>query len=138
MMSNPYHAVVWIDHQQARIFRFDTGDADCTVVHSTHPHQNIHHKANAGDSGHVPVDRAFLQRVVESLSQAGTLLIAGPASAKQELVAYLSEKHPEIAARVASVQPMDHPSDGELVAFGRKFFKADDRMHSQFRPGMHQ
>jgi stalled ribosome rescue protein Dom34 len=137
-MSNPHHAVVWIDHQQARIFRFETTDVDSTVIRSSHPHEHIHHKANSGDSGHAPVDKAFLEQVAKGLSQAGTILIVGPASAKQELAAYLSEKQPGIAARVASVQPLDHPSDAEVVALARKFFNADDRLRSQLRQGMHQ
>ena len=137
-MSNPHHAVVWIDHHQAKIFRFDSADVESTTIDSSNPHEHIHHKANAGDSGHAPVDKAFLRHVAAALSQVGTILIAGPAGAKQELAAYLTENQPAIAARVASVEPLDHPSDGELVSFARKFFKADDRMRSQFRPGMHQ
>jgi stalled ribosome rescue protein Dom34 len=137
-MSNPHHAVVWIDHQQAKIFRFDTGEVESTVFHSTHPHQNLHHKANSSDSGHVSVDTRFLTWVAESLSQAGTILIVGPAGAKQELATYLTENEPGIAARIAGVEPLDHPSDGQLLAFARKFFDADDRMRSQVRHGMHQ
>jgi hypothetical protein len=137
-MSEPYHAVVWIDHQQARIFRFDLGTLDSTVVHSSHPHQHIHHKANAGDSGHAPVDKAFMRHVAASLAEAGSILVTGPAGAKQELLTYLNEQEPAMAARIAGVEPLDHPSDGELVAFARKFFKATDRMQSQIRPGMHQ
>src|SRR5581483_7790033 len=132
-MSPLYHAVVWIDHQQARIFRFESGDLDAAVVRSSHPHQHIHHKANSGDSGLAPLDKAFLQQVAESLSDAGAILITGPASAKQELTAYLKDQEPGTAARVAGVEPLDHPTDGEVVAFARKFFKAADRMQSQFR-----
>jgi hypothetical protein len=137
-MSTLYHAVVWIDHQQARIFRFESGDLDATVVRSSHPHQHIHHKANSGDSGHAPLDKAFLREVAAGLAGAGTILITGPAGAKQELTAYLRDQEPGTAARVAGVESLDHPTDGELVAFARKFFKAADRMHSQFRHGMHQ
>lgn len=137
-MSDHYHTIVWIDHQQAKIFQFDATDVDSTVVRSSHPHQHIHHKANAGDSGHAPVDTAFLKQVADSLSSAGTILITGPANAKQELTTYLAEKQPAVAARVAGVEPLDHPSDGELLNLARSFFKAADRMRSQFRPGMHQ
>ena len=137
-MSEHYHAIVWIDHQQAKLFKFDATQIDSTVVRSSHPHQHIHHKVNAGDSGHAPVDMAFLKRVAENLSDAGTILITGPANAKHELTTYLAENQPAVAARVAGVEPLDHPSDGELVALARRFFKASDRMRSQFRSGMHQ
>ena len=137
-MNGHYHAIVWIDHQQAKIFQFDATDVDSTVVRSSHPHQHIHHKANSGDSGHAPVDKAFLKQVAENLVNAGTILITGPANAKQELTAYLAESQPAIAARIAGVEPLDHPTDGELLNLARTFFKAADRMRSQFRRGMHQ
>jgi hypothetical protein len=137
-MNGHYHAIVWIDHQQAKIFRFDATDVDSTVVRSSHPHQHIHHKANSGDSGHAAVDNAFLKQVAENLVNAGTILITGPANAKQELTTYLAENRPAIAARIAGVEPLDHPTDGELLNLARTFFKAADRMRSQFRHGMHQ
>jgi stalled ribosome rescue protein Dom34 len=137
-MSDHYHAIVWIDHQQAKIFKFDATQIDSTVVRSSHPHQHIHHKANSGDSGHAPVDAAFLKQVAENFSNAGTILITGPANAKSELTTYLAEHQPAVAARIAGVEPLDHPSDAELLALARRFFKASDRMRSQLRSGMHQ
>src|SRR6202000_301308 len=77
-----YHALVWIDHREAKIFQFDATDVDRATVRSTHPHQHIHHHANAGDSGHVPVDKEFLHHVAQALATAGAILITGPAGAK--------------------------------------------------------
>jgi stalled ribosome rescue protein Dom34 len=137
-MNGHYHAIVWIDHQQAKIFQFDATDVDSTVVRSSHPHQHIHHKANSGDSGHAPVETDFLKRVAEHLTNAGTILITGPANSKRDLATYLEERQPAIAARIAGVEPLDHPTDGELLNLARTFFKAADRMRSQLRRGMHQ
>jgi stalled ribosome rescue protein Dom34 len=128
-MSHHYHVLVWIDHQQAKIFEFDATDVERSTVRSSHPHQHIHHKANSGDSGHAPVDKAFLKHVAEALSHAGAVLIAGPAGTKKELAAYIETNEPELAKRISGVETMDHPTDGALVAFARKFFRADDRMH---------
>jgi stalled ribosome rescue protein Dom34 len=132
-MSQHYHALVWIDHHEAKVFHFDATDVEHTTVHSSHPHQHLHHKANSGDSGHAPVDKGFLERVAECIAQAGAVLITGPASAKTELAAHIGRTSPELAKRISGVEPMDHPTDGELVAFARSFFKADDRMHSQLQ-----
>jgi stalled ribosome rescue protein Dom34 len=132
-MTSPYHLIVWIDHQQAKIFEVDVENAERTILHSTHAHQHLHHKANAGDSGHVPVDTAFLKQVAAALATAGAILITGPASAKTELAAYIKAEHPEIFKRISGVETSDHPTDGALVAFARRYFKADDRMHSQIR-----
>jgi hypothetical protein len=136
-VNQPYHAIVWIDHQQAKIFHFDADDVESAKIRSSHPHQHIHHKVNSSDSGHAPVDKAFLKQVAEGLSSAGTILITGPAGAKKELASYLQQHQPAVAARVAAVEPLDHPTDGELVAIGRKFFRAEDRMQAQLRGSPH-
>ncbi len=130
-MADHYHALVWIDHREAKVFQFNATDVERAEVRSTHPHQHIHHKANSGDSGHAPLDKEFLNHVTQALQHAGAILITGPASAKTELAAYIKRIQPELGKKISGVEPLDHPSDGELVALARKFFKADDRMHSQ-------
>lgn len=129
-MKNQYHTLVWIDHQVAKLLHFDAEANQTTLVQSEHPHQHLHHKANSGDSGNAPLDKHFFENVAKALSPAGPILIVGPASAKTELQTHLKELHPQIAARISAVESLDHPSDGELLAHGRKFFRADDRMHS--------
>ena len=130
-MTNHFHALVWIDHQTAKVFRFNTDSSETAIVHSTHPHQHLHHKANSGDSGHASVDKDFLERVAAAISHSGAILIVGPASAKTELQTHLEHAHPAIAAKVSAVESIDHPTDGQLLAHARHFFKADDRMRSQ-------
>jgi stalled ribosome rescue protein Dom34 len=130
-MSSHYHAIVWIDHHEAKIFQFDSTDVDSSTIHCSNPHQHIHHKANARDSGHAAVDTPFLQHVTRALQQAGTVLITGPAGAKKELASYIEREDPNLSKRIASVQTLDHPTDGELVKLARTFFAADDRMRSQ-------
>jgi stalled ribosome rescue protein Dom34 len=130
-MTNHYHALVWIDHQTAKVFHFNADANETTVVHSTHAHQHLHHKANSGDSGHAPVDKEFLERVATAIAHSGAILIVGPASAKTELNTHLKHAHPAIAAKISAVETLDHPTDGQLLAHARHFFKADDRMRSQ-------
>ena len=130
-MTDHYHVLVWIDHREAKVFQFNATDSERTNVRSEHPHQHIHHHANARGSGHAPLDKAFLAHVAAAIAHAGAILIAGPAGAKTELAQYLKDTHPELARKVSAVEPLDHPTDGELLALARKFFKADDRMHPQ-------
>ena len=129
-MNGHYHAIVWIDHSEARVFHFGAEDADRELIR-THKHDlHLHHKANSrgGGSGHALLDKEFLGRVMKSLETAGAILIVGPANAKTELAAYIKEHEPLLAGRISAVEPLDHPSDGSLVALARKFFRADDRM----------
>jgi stalled ribosome rescue protein Dom34 len=130
-MSDHYHAIVWIDHREAKIFHFSAAEVDRVVVHSHSAGQHLHHKANSVGSGHLGVDKDFLHRVVASLTHSGAILITGPANAKTELKNFIAEHRPDLVKRISGVEALDHPSDGALVALARKYFKADDRMHSQ-------
>ena len=130
-MKNYFHALVWIDHVEANIHRFDATESEHVVVRSEAHEHHLHHKANTGDSGHLPVDRAFLGRVAEALARSGAILITGPGSAKTELHSYIRERLPHLVGRIRAVEALDHPTDGQLLKHGRTFFRADDRMHAQ-------
>ena len=132
-MAAHFHALVWIDHREAKVLYFDADSSQSVTVHNSHAHQNLHHKANSTDSGHVPVDKEYLHRVVAELATAGAILIVGPGSAKSELRTYLQQQYAKLAAKVSAVESIDHPTEGQLLAHARKFFVADDRMHSQVR-----
>ena len=132
-MSTHYHAVVWIDHHEARIFHFSPSEVDQLVLHPHDPTRHIHHKANSIGSGHAAEDHAFLQAVAESVADAGAILITGPAGAKTELVKHIHRHDPRIMNAIAAVETVDHPSDAALVAYARKYFSAADRMHPQIQ-----
>jgi hypothetical protein len=44
-MTDHYHAVVWIDHHQARVLHFNLSDSDTEVIHPHNPKKNIHSHA---------------------------------------------------------------------------------------------
>ena len=131
MNTHHYHAVVWIDHREARVFHVTPTEVERLVLHPDHPTRHIHHKANSIGSGHAPEDHAYLQAVSESIADAGAVLITGPANEKTELVRHIREHDPKLAGAIAGVETVDHPSDGQLVAYARKHFKATDRMLPQ-------
>jgi hypothetical protein len=127
-MQTHYHAVVWIDHRQARIFHFNESDADKLVVNPDNPVRNLHHKANSIGSGHAPEDQAFLEEVAKSLADAGAILVLGPSSEKNELVKHIKRFHPEMTVKIEGVESADHPTDHELVAYARQYLKSADLM----------
>ena len=131
MTSHHYHAVIWIDHREARVFHFSPTDVERLVVRPEHPTKHIHHKANCIGSGHAAEDHDYLQAVVESVADAGAVLITGPANAKTELIKHIHQHDPDRMKVIAGVETVDHPSDGALVAYARKYFKAADRMQPQ-------
>jgi stalled ribosome rescue protein Dom34 len=123
-----YHAVVWIDHREAKVFHFSPTEVDKLVLHPDHPTKHIHHKANTIGSGHAGADHEFLHAVAQSIADAGAVLVAGPANTKNELVAHIERHDPNLRKLIVAVETVDHPSDGQLVAHARKYFKAEDRM----------
>ena len=130
-MSKHFHAVVWIDHEEAKIFSFSKDDADKLVIHPDHPTQHIHHKANTIGSGHAAPNAGYLHEVAHALEGSGAILITGPANAKTELMHHLTTHDPKVAKCVAAVETVDHPSDGQLVALARKYFKVADKATPQ-------
>lgn len=131
MNTHHYHAVVWIDHREARVFHFSPGDVERLVLHPDHPTRHIHHKANAIGSGHAAEDHAYLEAVAEAVADAGEILIAGPANAKTELVKHIHRHHPQVMNAIVGVKTVDHPTDAQLVTYARKYIKAADRMLPQ-------
>jgi stalled ribosome rescue protein Dom34 len=127
-MSGHYHAIVWIDHREARIFHFNVADVDRLVLHPHNPTRHIHHKANSIGSGHAAEDQDFLQRVADAIADAGAVLVTGPANAKTELVKHIERHAPALGAKIVGVEMIDHPTDGELVAHARRYFKGDHQM----------
>jgi stalled ribosome rescue protein Dom34 len=131
-MADHYHAVVWIDHKQARIFHFNVNEADRTVVRD-HIVRDLH--ARAKGAGHrIEENKPFFEDVAKAIANAGAILIVGPAQEKDLFAKFLAEKHPAIRTHVEGVEKADHPTDGELLDFARRYAKAADRMRPQMDP----
>jgi stalled ribosome rescue protein Dom34 len=130
MNEHHYHAVIWIDHREARVFHFGATDVERLVLHPDHPTRHIHHKANSVGSGHISPDRDYFHAVAASVADAGAVLITGPADAKTELVEHIRVHDPELIGRIVGIETVDHPSDAQLVAHAKKYLVAADRMRS--------
>jgi len=122
-MPTHFHAIVWIDHSQAKVFHIGLSGEDEVIVHPHMPTKHLHHKANSIGSGHAAPDKEFLAQVMNAVSDAGEILIIGPAGAKTEFAKYLREQHSKIGDRIVAVEAADHPSDREIVAYAKRHFK---------------
>ncbi len=126
----PFHAIVWIDHREAKIFGFDD-DIAYRRVENGDGDEPLHHKAGEIGSGHLHEGGAYLKAVTDSLASVQEIVLTGPAQAKTELMAWMRTHAPAIAAKVLGVETLDHPTHGEIVAFARRYFRAKDRMTPQ-------
>ncbi|WP_310446769.1 translational machinery protein [Thiobacillus sp.] len=126
-----YHAVVWLDHNEAHIMHISPDDVETSVVKPVTPHRNLQRKRGSVSGSRQPEDQHFYHEVVEAMSGAKEVLIVGPGQAKLELIKHIHAHDPRVADQVVGVETVDHPSDAQVVAFARKYFVAKDRMVSQ-------
>jgi hypothetical protein len=55
-------------------------------------------------------------------------VVVGPAQAKLQLVKHIHAHEVALVPKLIGVETVDHPSDAQLVAYARKYFRAKDRM----------
>lgn len=122
------HAVAWLDHREAKVFFFNRETAESVRLATTLTHHQTHNKAGTVDGKRAPEDDAFYHDVVKALQPAKEWLIVGPGSAKDELAKHIRDYHPHLKDRIVGVEPADHPTEAQIVAHARTFFRAADRM----------
>jgi stalled ribosome rescue protein Dom34 len=120
------HAVVWIDHQEARIFHVHPDIADESRVLSPQHHVHRHPKGRGEPREHPDDARRFFDDVARRLDGIDSVLVVGPASAKNEFITFVHEKHAGLVSKVVGVETVDHPTGREIVAHARTYFKASD------------
>jgi len=118
---------VWIDHREARVFhvtedRFD----EQTVATPQHVHRR-HPKGESGAKEHPDDAKRFFHEIARSLDGSSHIVIVGPSTAKLELLTYLYKHDHAIAESVVGLETVDHPTDPQLAAYARTYFKLGER-----------
>ena len=83
-MSARYHAIVWMNHNTAEVFRVRTHEDSKVVVNSHTSLQRLHHRGPVDGSGHDPVDTDYFGRIASTLNHVDGILLAGPGQARFE------------------------------------------------------
>jgi hypothetical protein len=122
------HAVVWIDHLEAHVIQFYIDTSESQTIKTKSKHTNVHQKAGTLDSGHYSADNSYLHEVIQAVSGAGEILIVGPGSAKLELFKHAQSHDIKISEKIVGIETVDHPSDGQLLAYAKKYFMRIDNM----------
>jgi len=115
------HAVVWVDHRTAKIFYLGLDTSDERVIHADQD-KHLHHKANTIGSGKAHDDPTFFPRIDEALQHCEAVLIVGPGTEKTHLLKHLGEGRGSHKNRDLHAESVDHPSDREIIALGRRRF----------------
>lgn len=115
---------VWIDHKEARIFHLQADVVDWSTVAA--PAHHIHQKHPKGPEGaraHPEDAKRFFHDVARALEGNAQVLVVGPSTAKLELLRYLHVHDSALEARIVGVETVDHPSDGQLAAYAKSYFR---------------
>jgi len=116
------HAVVWLDQAEAHVIHFTRDDAETEVIKTTSQHQ----KAGVPGNNRSAEDHAYMDEVIAAITDAKQILVVGPGMEKLAFMRHMTKSHGETADKVISVETVDHPNDGQLLTYARKYFvKAD-------------
>lgn len=113
------HIVVWLDSENARLFDYTSGKVE---KHHVVRHEPDHHTHSSHD---VPKDSEhFFHQICERLKPASQVLLLGPTLARTHFQSHLTRHHHgDLAKKILGSEPLDHPTDNQIEAFARSFFK---------------
>ncbi len=122
-MSDLNNAIVWLEHSEAKVFRYGADEESRADIHSHTSLQHLHHRRGGWEAGgNPPDDTEFFHRISGALDHSGETVITGPGNAKLALKSYLDGHRPDIASRVVGVDTLDQPTSDALLERGRRYF----------------
>ena len=123
-----HHVVVWLDHHEARVISVNAEGFDQARVHAPDHHIHRHPKGPTEAKEHPDDEKRFFHQLVQILTGAAEVLVVGPSTAKLHFVKYVHKHAQDLEPKIVGVETVDHPTDGQIVAYARKYFLAADRM----------
>ncbi len=112
--------IIWMDSEKAQVFGLNTTGIEKSNLKKS----GINH--HSGDKNDSVVDEHlnhFYHDLTVKLSDANQLLIMGPGISKTHFKTYLDSHAGELSKNVVAVENSDHPSDNQILAAGKEFFK---------------
>jgi stalled ribosome rescue protein Dom34 len=116
------HSVVWLDHQEARVFGVDADRLQAETVAAPEHHLHRHPKGATAEHQHPSDSAHFFQDVATVLRDADQVLVLGPSTAKLQFLRFLAKQDHALEAKIVGVETVDHPTDRQLVAHARHYF----------------
>lgn len=118
--------VVWLDSSLARIFELHPDKVE--ELHLKRVEFRHHNGAEKSQNAHKNLEKYF-HELAGALKEAHEILLVGPGDAKTHFRHHLeAHHHADVNKKIVGVETVDHPTDGQIVALGKKFFKK----HLQF------
>ena len=132
---------IWLDKEKAYIVTIENGNEDTNTIISEVENYRIHGGSGTrfkGGPQDVVQDSKFLERekhqlklyfkeIANKVKDASSLVIFGPAEAKDKLNKELQEKYKDISLKVKAVNVADSMTDNQMKAWVRDFFKSNKK-----------
>lgn len=120
---NHSNAVLWLDHHDAKIFHFDRDSYEAKTIESAHRHVRRHPSMTA-QRDHPADAQRYYHEVARAIEDAAQILVVGPATAKLEFIKHVHAHDRGLEGKIVGVETVDHPTDGQLLAYARRYFLA--------------
>ncbi|MEO8362465.1 MAG: hypothetical protein ABI672_20735 [Vicinamibacteria bacterium] len=114
-----YHATVWLDHQTAQILQFDSEHVESQKVKARTDHTRQHGST-------VRTEHEFFGEVCTALTGVAEILVTGSHTAQTDFRHYVEKHRPQLTPHIVGWETVDHPTEGQLLAMGRKYFVKHD------------
>ena len=128
-MSN--HVAVWLDQREAHVFHITTESFDEETVRVPQHMHRKHPKLSQGAKEHPDDAKHFFHALSRSLDGAEKILVVGPSTAKLDFVRYVHKNEHLIETHIVGVETVDHPTNGQLVAYAKQYFRMPVRLIEQ-------
>jgi stalled ribosome rescue protein Dom34 len=116
-----FHAVVWMDRSEAHVLMFDREHVETQRIKSRSHHK---HQGKTAD-----VTELF-GAVALALNGCREVLLTGPGAARNEFRDWCASHAKAAAQVIVDSVATDHPSDNQLVALAKQYFKKFDAMQT--------
>lgn len=114
-----FHAVVWMDQSEAHVVMFDREHAAAQRIKSRSHHK---HQGRADDLS------PYFADVAQALADTREVLLTGPGLVRSQFRDWVTRHHAAVAEVVVDCVAADHPTDAQLVAMARQYFKKFDNL----------
>jgi stalled ribosome rescue protein Dom34 len=114
-----FHAIVWIDQSEAHVLMFDREHMQAQRIKSRTHHK---HQGKADDSA------SFFADLARAMAGSHEVPLTGPGLARNQFRDWCSRHLPAVADAIVDSVVADHPSDAQLVALARQYFRKFDAM----------
>ena len=123
--------IIWLDSEKAQTFALTP-----TGIEKSHLKKSgvEHHTRDKNDKTTDSDLQHFYRDLAAKLSGAKKLLIMGPGLGKTHFNSYLESHHSGgLAKAVIGVENSDHPTDNQILASARGFFKVYDHFNTSVK-----